>query len=276
VAELLTEPAAATHWEEIIKGLPDLERALARVQYRKCGPSELVALLASLSRLCARAKQGLPMAQSLESPLLRSLMTGFPDMSEALQGWLDAINSAAATAANPDKRSLLVGFDDPLLYPEISAIKADIAQVDKDLDDHLQHWRTTLRMHGRRRMPPRMGSRRAPCAARLMVVGSNPADLEYKTLLTTPYLIEIPVGQVGKVSATPATPRNSIAPPLAAPIAPARARSGATRLTPQCRAQVPKDWLKMSGTQKVRPRPSPASRAAPAAHSPRTAFGGPV
>jgi hypothetical protein len=169
VAELLTEPAAATHWEETIKGLPDLERALARVQYRKCGPGELVALLSSLSRLCARAGQGRPMAEALASPLLRSLMTGFPDVSEALRGWLDAINAAAATAASPDRRSLLVGFDDPLLYPDISAIKADIAQADRDLDAHLQHWRTALRMPGSppaaKPPPPRARASAGPAAA---------------------------------------------------------------------------------------------------------------
>ena len=133
MAELLTEPAAALHWEEVLKGLPDLERALTRVQYRKCGPGELVALLAALSRLCARAKQGLPFCESLKSELLRSLMAGLPDLSEALQGWLDAINCEAASAAGADKRGLLVGFDDPAQYPDISSIKADIAQVCREL-----------------------------------------------------------------------------------------------------------------------------------------------
>ena len=168
VAELLTEPAAAAHWEETLTGLPDLERALARVQYRKCGPGELVALLGALARLCARAKQGPAVAEPLGSPLLRALTAGFPDLSEPLRAWLDAVNAAAATAAAPDRRSLLVGFDDPLLYPDISAIKADIARVERDLEEHLQHWRTALRMHGARPAgapPVRRGGRCWPGSA---------------------------------------------------------------------------------------------------------------
>lgn len=112
-----------------MKGLPDLERALTRVQYRKCGPGELVALLTSLARLCTKAKQGLPLCDSLQSSLLKSLMSGFPDLSAALQGWLDAINCAVASATSPDKCNLLAGFDDPAQYPEISEIKSEIAQV---------------------------------------------------------------------------------------------------------------------------------------------------
>jgi hypothetical protein len=99
------------------------------VQYRKCGPNELVALLNSLARLCAKARQGLPLCSGLQSSLLKSLMSGFPDLSEVLQGWLDAINCAVASTANPDKCSLLVGFDDPSQYKEISEIKAEISQV---------------------------------------------------------------------------------------------------------------------------------------------------
>ena len=129
VEELLSEPAAALHWLEMMKGLPDLERALARLQYRKCGPQELVALLSSLSQLCERARLGLPLAESLQSQLLRSLMIGFPDLADQLRFWLDAVKPEVAGSTNPDKRNLLRGYDHPEEYPEICSIRGEIAQV---------------------------------------------------------------------------------------------------------------------------------------------------
>ena len=189
VQELMGDPPALEQLAAHLRGLPDLERALARVHYGKCTPHELVAVLRAFLRLAGLAADARAQAPDLRAELLRALVGQLPDVAPRLQALLDELHLPAATRADergkpaPDHHNLLRGYRVRAQHPRIFDLKEEAAGVEAQLAVHLRDVRRLLGM----------------------------PDLEYRSILTTPYLIEVPIAKNSK---------------------------------------VPRDWLKMNGTQK--------------------------
>ena len=177
VEELMEDPPAIEPLAKHLKGIPDLERALTRLHYSKCSPNELVAVLRAFIKLGEISKEAKKQADSLRSSLLGWLVSGMPEPSGKLQEFLDEMDLKAALAtgnnnkAEPDTRNLLKGYKIKSQYPSIYAIKQDLADVEEQLQAHLVECRRLLGMR----------------------------DLEYKTVLATSLLIEVPNDKQGKV-----------------------------------------------------------------------------
>lgn len=149
VEELMDAPAAAEPIAALLKGLPDLERAVARIHYGKCAPNELLALLNALSKVSDVAKEASEMASSLSSSLLRSLIGEMPDLSGIIQGFMDDMNQTAAQQAkgsNYDKKQLLQGFERESEYPAIVELKVKAREVEAKMEEHLSFVRKMLRL----------------------------------------------------------------------------------------------------------------------------------
>ena len=177
VEELLEDPPAIEPLAKHLKGIPDLERALARLHYSKCSPNELVAVLRAFIKVGELAKAAKKEADSLKSALLVWLVRGMPEPSSKLEGFLNEMNLAAATAtgsngkAEPDTRNLLRGYKSKSQYPSIFALKEGVVDVEGRLQEHLVECRRLLGMR----------------------------DLEYKTVLKDSLLLEVPNDKQAKV-----------------------------------------------------------------------------
>jgi len=177
VEELMEDPPATEPLAKHLKGIPDLERALTRLHYSKCSPNELVAVLRAFIKLGEISKEAKKQADSLRSSLLGWLVSGMPEPSGKLQEFLDEMDLKAALAtgnnnkAEPDTRNLLKGYKIKSQHPSIYALKQDLADVEEQLQAHLVECRRLLGMR----------------------------DLEYKTVLATSLLIEVPNDKQGKV-----------------------------------------------------------------------------
>ena len=177
VEELMEGPQATEAMAKHLKGIPDLERALTRLHYSKCSPNELVAVLRAFIKVGEIAKDAKKDVDTLRSSLLIWLVKGMPEPSSKLEGFLNAMDLKAACAvssngkAEPDTRNLLRGYKDRSQYPTIYDIKKDVADVEERLQEHLVHCRSLLGMR----------------------------DLEYKTVLTSSHLLEVPNDKAGRV-----------------------------------------------------------------------------
>ena len=177
VEELMEDPPAIEPLAKHLKGIPDMERALARLHYSKCSPNELVAVLRAFIKVGELAKDAKKDAGSLRSSLLAWLVKGMPEPSSKLEAFLDEMDLKAATAAgnngksDPDTRNLLRGYKSKSQYPSIFAIKEGVADVEARLHEHLLDCRRLLGMR----------------------------DLEYKTVLTSSLLLEVPNDKQNKV-----------------------------------------------------------------------------
>ena len=177
VEELMEDPPAIELLAKHLKGIPDLERALTRLHYSKCSPNELVAVLRAFIKVGELAKDAKKEGASLRSSLLGWLVRGMPEPSSRLQGFLDEMDlkAACATGANgkaePDRRNLLRGYSIKSQFPTIYALKQDLAIVEERLQEHLIECRRLLGIR----------------------------DLEYKTVLTSSLLLEVPNDKQGKV-----------------------------------------------------------------------------
>jgi len=177
VEELMEDPPAIEAIAKHLKTVPDLERALTRLHYSKCTPNELVAVLRAFIKVGELAKDAKKEADSLRSSLLGWLVRGMPEPSSKLEGFLYEMDLKAACANNhngkpdPDTRNLLKGYQIKSQYPSIYAVKEQVTDVQQRLQEHLSDCRRLLGMR----------------------------DLEYKTVLTSSLLLEVPNANQNKV-----------------------------------------------------------------------------
>lgn len=131
----MSDPVAVEPLANHLKGLPDLERALARVHYGKCAPNELVAVLKAFQKVSVLGRQAKASADDLQSALLTTIIGAMPDVSARLDGFLDEIDQKAACATTgsgnpaPDKHNLLKGYRSRAEYPKIAELKHNVKKV---------------------------------------------------------------------------------------------------------------------------------------------------
>jgi DNA mismatch repair protein MSH3 len=177
VDELMEDPPAIEAIAKHLKGIPDLERALTRLHYSKCSPNELVAVLRAFIKVGELARDAKQEADSLRSSLLGWLVRGMPEPSSKLEAFLNEMDLKAACAtsnsgkAEPDTRNLLKGYKIKSQYPSIYAIKQGVSEVEDRLQEHLIECRRILGLR----------------------------DLEYKTVLTSSLLLEVPNSATSRV-----------------------------------------------------------------------------
>jgi len=148
-----------------------------------------VAVLRAFQKLSGLVADAKAQAPDLQSSLLRALIKQLPDVSSKLQGFMEELDLSSATKTDdkgkpaPDHHNLLKGYRSKKEFPHIFELKQEVAEVQKEFTEHLKDCRRLLGL----------------------------PNLDYRSILTTTYLLEVPNEKAGK---------------------------------------VPRDWLKMNGTQK--------------------------
>ncbi|CBQ68868.1 related to DNA mismatch repair protein [Sporisorium reilianum SRZ2] len=123
----------------LLHGLPDLERGLARMTYGRATPTELATVLLSLNRVTQEFKADEAATWNTRSSLIDTHLTSLLCGKQPVQKYLNQISIKEARANNkPDL------FPDPDLYPAIQASKDNIAIVDTELREHLREIRKLL------------------------------------------------------------------------------------------------------------------------------------
>ncbi|CDS01597.1 hypothetical protein [Sporisorium scitamineum] len=123
----------------LLHGLPDLERGLARMTYGRATPTELATVLLSLNRVTQEFKAEEASTWNTQSTLIDTQLTSLMTGKQLVQTYLNQISIKEARANNkPDL------FPDPDLYPAIQASKDNIAIVDTELREHLRDIRKLL------------------------------------------------------------------------------------------------------------------------------------
>jgi DNA mismatch repair protein MSH3 len=129
-----------------LRGLPDLEKALMRVQYGKCSPKEFLALLKSFDRLFSE----LPCSEEikkLKSPLLRDLLLSVPwELKDFITKFLQSFNHDAVDNQNRasgewQRKDLFVDKEG---YPEIEEQVKELERLKEELKEHLEQVREIL------------------------------------------------------------------------------------------------------------------------------------
>ncbi|TKY89492.1 hypothetical protein EX895_002023 [Sporisorium graminicola] len=123
----------------LLHGLPDLERGLARMTYGRATPTELATVLLSLNRVTQEFKAEEAATWNTNSTLIDTHLTSLTSGKQPVQTYLNQISIKEARANNkPDL------FPDPDLYPAIQTSKDNIAIVDTELREHLSEIRKLL------------------------------------------------------------------------------------------------------------------------------------
>ena len=145
----------------LLAGLPDLERGLSRIHYSTAKPKEFLLLLQAYQSIV----DTLPPPSAVSSARLSHLLSSVDreEVSEVLSFFLTNLDASALDADDKLARSRY--YTDPTLFPSLVARKQSIAQ-------HQQQMRTLL-LDVRRLLGPAYSS------------------LEYKSVLTNQYLIEV-------------------------------------------------------------------------------------
>ena len=155
----------------LLAGLPDLERGLSRIHYSTAKPKEFLLLLRAYQNIIGT----LPLPSAVSSTRLSHLLASVDrdEVSEVLSFFLTNLDASALDADDKLARSRY--YTDPTLFPSLAARKQSIAQ-------HQQHMRTLL-LDVRRLLGPAYSS------------------LEYKSVLTNHYLIEVSPSDVRRLPA---------------------------------------------------------------------------
>ncbi|KAJ1024845.1 hypothetical protein NDA16_002885 [Ustilago loliicola] len=123
----------------LLHGLPDLERGLARMTYGRATPTELATVLLGLNRVTQEFRPEDSESWSLQSSLLHHHILSLTEGKRAVQKYLNQISIKEARANN--KSDL---FPDPDLYPAIQGAKDNIAIIEGELREHLREVRRVL------------------------------------------------------------------------------------------------------------------------------------
>ena len=153
----------------LLAGLPDLERGLSRIHYNTAKPKEFLLLLQAYQNLV----DTLPPPSAVSSARLSHLLASVDreEVSEVLSFFITNLDASALDADDKLARSRY--YTDPSLFPSLAARKQAITQ-------HQQHMRTLL-LDVRRLLGPAYSS------------------LEYKSVLTNHYLIEVSPSDVRRL-----------------------------------------------------------------------------
>lgn len=161
---------------ELLSGLPDLEKGLARVTYGRAAPAELVRLLLALHRVATQFTFASTSDVPLETHILKETILQLSRPAPVLEQALKALN--VSVALKSDKVGL---FNLEHVPPVMCDIGEDLVETqallqanERDLDEHLKELRTLLKR----------------------------PTLQYATCADKEYLIEVSKAYVNRVPAT--------------------------------------------------------------------------
>ncbi|KAI0373318.1 hypothetical protein BV20DRAFT_1104314 [Pilatotrama ljubarskyi] len=137
-----------TQLRELLRRLPDLARGLCRIQYGKCTPQELAALLKAFRKVAsafapshpAQSQQQSQPASGLKAQLLVSIVEALPRLREAVWEVYDAVDFAAAEQGKEDAM-----WTDVDRFPALDSLTASIQVVESELVDELKAIRKVLK-----------------------------------------------------------------------------------------------------------------------------------
>ncbi|XP_077456412.1 DNA mismatch repair protein Msh3 [Stigmatopora argus] len=142
VREILESDSFTLHaTKSLLVRLPDLERGICSIFNKKSSTQEFYLIVGSLCRLSLELLALLPAIRAqVRSDLVRSLLADAPDLLAPAHGFLASLDEKAAKCGN--KTEL---FADPSAFPTLRERRAQIREVLRELEDHLQDVRRVLK-----------------------------------------------------------------------------------------------------------------------------------
>eukprot|EP01062_Namystynia_karyoxenos_P026618 TRINITY_DN20623_c0_g1_i1.p1 TRINITY_DN20623_c0_g1~~TRINITY_DN20623_c0_g1_i1.p1 ORF type:complete len:1005 (+),score=278.54 TRINITY_DN20623_c0_g1_i1:109-3123(+) len=166
-----------------LSSLPDLERLLAKVNYARAHPSEMLRLLTCVQQLTGRFRafcgcgddreETSPLdgpAKGLAASQLRALFEGIP-VEKLCNAARDALGAFSAEAARGNSYGGLFSGSRAAAFPELVQLNETVAAEEQKLASHLAEVRRLLGLSG----------------------------LDYKSISGVDYLIDVPVSQLKRV-----------------------------------------------------------------------------
>lgn len=131
--ELIKSKGVLNMIPQLVKGLPDLEKGLARINYGRIKPSELATVLLSLNRLTTTPEfETFDKDGNVESDLLKGCLSSFPKARKVATEFYKAINVSMARQNKIEDM-----FTDSEKYENVQEVREVIAVVEHELNDHL-------------------------------------------------------------------------------------------------------------------------------------------
>eukprot|EP01119_Soliformovum_irregulare_P002658 TRINITY_DN1290_c0_g2_i1.p1 TRINITY_DN1290_c0_g2~~TRINITY_DN1290_c0_g2_i1.p1 ORF type:complete len:972 (-),score=331.02 TRINITY_DN1290_c0_g2_i1:43-2811(-) len=142
VEEISTNcPSSLQNMMDLLKELPDLERGLCRIHYKKCGIAEFHVVLTSFKKIFNEISKNKKSFKNIKSKFLRNLAEEIPDMTEIIDGFMSRISPQAAMENK--KNELFILPDD---FPEVTACRQKIEGTQAKFKEHLKTLRKSLKM----------------------------------------------------------------------------------------------------------------------------------
>ncbi len=139
VAELADAPDPGL--AKLLATLPDLDRALARIQHGKSQPAELLAVLQAFSSALA----SLPAPDQLSSAGLRELLGDEHRLPRARIASLLARHLASINGQAARENRMADLFSGPAMSKDVRAVKSRILAIDKEIEGHLRAMKKLFR-----------------------------------------------------------------------------------------------------------------------------------
>jgi len=131
--ELIKSKGVLNMIPQLVKGLPDLEKGLARINYGRIKPSELATVLLSLNRLTTTPEfETFDKDGNVKSDLLKGCLSSFPKARKVATEFYKAINVSMARQNKIEDM-----FTDSEKYENVQEVREVIAVVEHELNDHL-------------------------------------------------------------------------------------------------------------------------------------------
>jgi len=141
IDELINGQITHTYNFERLKNLlhtiPDIEKALCHIFYKRCSLSELVDTLLAFKKISETFPED-ELVCTISSPLLKDIISSL-SIPHLLSKYLDKINISSAK-----ENDVLNFLNDIKPYPRISEYKEVIENIKKELDDHLKEIRKKI------------------------------------------------------------------------------------------------------------------------------------
>ncbi|KAI8369324.1 muts domain V-domain-containing protein [Radiomyces spectabilis] len=140
---LVTQNPKKAEAQALLKQLPDLDKGLCRIHYRRSSPSEMVHVLDALLKV-ANAFYGVQdlNEHKFTSPLLERIFAALPSIRDAVMGFRSNINTTAIE--KPDCKLHL--FKSEEIWPALPEQKKIIAGIEKELDQYLEEVRKSTKI----------------------------------------------------------------------------------------------------------------------------------